>query len=171
MIEMSNYKSSREYVSKEDWLKLISIKIIEKGDKLYLTDLNETFSQRIYSRSFTNIKKGLNKLKDNNKICYDSIESKNIYDKVIYNLQLKKCAWCGKSFKPMNNADKYCSKKCKKSGKQKKDRDNKWKQRRNPDYHEKRLGDVMISHHRNPNYEEEIKIVRNEYRRTLKNYK
>lgn len=168
MIEMSNYKSSREYVSEEDWLRLLSIKIIENGDKLYLTDLNETFSQRIYSRSFTNIEKGLIKLKQNNKICVDSKESKNLYDKVIYNLQHKKCAWCGKSFKPKNNADKYCSKKCKKSGKQKKDRDNKWKQRRNPDYHEKRLGDVRLSPHRNPNYEEEIKIIKNEHRRTFK---
>lgn len=149
-------------------MRLLSIKIIENGDKLYLTDLNETFSQRIYSRSFTNIEKGLIKLKQNNKICVDSKESKNLYDKVIYNLQHKKCAWCGKSFKPKNNADKYCSKKCKKFGKQKKDRDNKWKQRRNPDYHEKRLGDVRLSPHRNPNYEEEIKIIKNEHRRTFK---
>ena len=168
---MSNYKSSRDYTSKEEWLHLLSIKIIETEDKLYLVDLNETFSQRIYSKSFTHIKRGLDKLKENNKIRFDSKESKNIYDKVIYNLQLKKCAWCGKSFKPKNNADKYCSKKCKKSGKQKKDRDNKWKQRRNPDHHEKRLGDVRISPHRNPNYDEEMKIVRNERRRTLKKYK
>ena len=63
MIEMSNYKSSREYTSKEDWLKLLLIKIIENGDKLYLVDLNETFNQRIYSKSHTDIKRGLDKLK------------------------------------------------------------------------------------------------------------
>lgn len=165
---MSNYKSNRDYITKEGWLNLISIKIIENEGKLYLTDLNETFNQRIYSKSFTDIKKGLNKLKENNKINFDSKESKPLYDKVIYNLQHKKCAWCGKSFKPKHNADKYCSKKCKKSGKQKKDRDNKWKQRRNPDYHEKRLGDVRLSPHRNPNYEEEMKIIKNEHRRTFK---
>lgn len=165
---MSNYKSNREYISREEWLKLISIKIIEHDGKLYLVDLNETFSQRIYSKSFTHIKRGLDKLKKNNKIPFDSKESKKIYDKVIYNLQLKKCAWCDKSFKPKNNADKYCSKKCKKSGKQKKDQDNKWKQRRNPDYHEKRLGDVRIGPHRNPDHEQEMKIIKNEHRRTFK---
>lgn len=165
---MSNYKSNREYISREEWLKLISIKIIEHDGKLYLVDLNETFSQRIYSKSFTHIKRGLDKLKKNNKIPFDSKESKKIYDKVIYNLQLKKCAWCDKSFKPKNNADKYCSKKCKKSGKQKKDQDNKWKQRRNPYYHEKRLGDVRIGPHRNPDHEQEMKIIKNEHRRTFK---
>ncbi len=165
---MSNYKSNRDYTSKEEWLNLLSIKIIENDGRLYLTDLNETFNQRIYSKSPTDMKKGLNKLKGNNKIFFNSKESKNLYDKVIYNLQHKKCAWCGKSFKPKNNADKYCSKKCKKSGKKKKDRDNKWKQRRNPDYHEKRLGDVRLSPHRNPNYEEEMKIIKNEHKRTFK---
>lgn len=96
---MSNYKSTRDYISKEEWLHLISIKIIETEGKLYLVDLNETFNQRIYSRSTTDIRRGLNKLKENNKIRFDSKESKNLYDKVIYNLQHKKCAWCGKSFK------------------------------------------------------------------------
>ena len=168
---MSNYQSNREYISKEEWLKLLSIKIIENEGKLYLTDIDETFNQRIYSKSFTNIKKGLNKLKENNKICFDSRESKNLYDKVVYNLQHKKCAACGKSFKPCNTADKYCSKDCKEFGKQRNDRNNKRKQRRNPDYHEKRLGDVRLGPHRNPNYEEEIKIVKNERRRTFKNFK
>lgn len=168
---MSNYKSSRDYMSREEWLYLLSIKIIEKEDKLYLVDLNETFNQRIYSKSPTDIKRGLNKLKENNKIRFDSKESKNLYDKVIYNLQHKKCAWCGKSFKPKNNADKYCSKDCKKFGKQEKDRDNKWKQRRNPDYHEKRLGNVKLGPHRNPDYEQELKSIKSERRRTLKNYK
>ncbi|WP_231483626.1 hypothetical protein [Methanobrevibacter sp. YE315] len=158
-------------MSREEWLYLLSIKIIEKEDKLYLVDLNETFNQRIYSKSPTDIKRGLNKLKENNKIRFDSKESKNLYDKVIYNLQHKKCAWCGKSFKPKNNADKYCSKDCKKFGKQEKDRDNKWKQRRNPDYHEKRLGNVKLSPHRNPDYEQELKSIKSERRRTLKNYK
>lgn len=171
MIEMSNYKSSRKYTSKDDWLELLSIKIIEKGDKLYLVDLNETFNQRIYSKSHTDIKRGLDKLKENNKIHFDSKESKNLYNKVIYNLQHKKCVWCGKSFKPKNNADKYCSKDCKKFGKQEKDRDNKWKQRRNPDYNEKRLGTVKLGSHRNPDYEQELKSIKNERRRTLKNYK
>lgn len=168
---MSNYKSNRDYTSKEEWLNLLSIKIIENDGRLYLTDLNETFNQRIYSKSPTDIKKGLNKLKGNNKIFLNSKESKNLYDKVIYNLQHKKCAWCGKSFKPKNNADKYCSKDCKKFGKQEKDRDNKWKQRRNPDYHEKRLGNVKLGPHRNPDYEQELKSIKSERRRTLKNYK
>jgi len=168
---MSNYKSNRDYTSKEEWLNLLSIKIIENDGRLYLTDLNETFNQRIYSKSPTDIKKGLNKLKGNNKIFFNSKESKNLYDKVIYNLQHKKCAWCGKSFKPKNNADKYCSKDCKKFGKQEKDRDNKWKQRRNPDYHEKRLGNVKLGPHRNPDYEQELKSIKSERRRTLKNYK
>ena len=168
---MSNYKSNRDYTSKEEWLNLLSIKIIENDGRLYLTDLNETFNQRIYSKSPTDIKKGLNKLKGNNKIFFNSKESKNLYDKVIYNLQHKKCAWCGKSFKPKNNADKYCSKDCKKFGKQEKDSDNKWKQRRNPDYHEKRLGNVKLGPHRNPDYEQELKSIKSERRRTLKNYK
>lgn len=168
---MSNYKSNRDYTSKEEWLNLLSIKIIENDGRLYLTDLNETFNQRIYSKSPTDIKKGLNKLKGNNKIFFNSNESKNLYDKVIYNLQHKKCAWCGKSFKPKNNADKYCSKDCKKFGKQEKDRDNKWKQRRNPDYHEKRLGNVKLGPHRNPDYDQELKSIKSECRRTLKNYK
>lgn len=86
---MSNYKSTRDYISKEEWLHLISIKIIETEGKLYLVDLNETFNQRIYSRSTTDIRRGLNKLKENNKIRFDSKESKNLYDKVIYNLQHK----------------------------------------------------------------------------------
>ena len=157
---MSNYKSTRDYISKEEWLHLISIKIIETEGKLYLVDLNETFNQRIYSRSTTDIRRGLNKLKENNKIRFDSKESKNLYDKVIYNLQHKKCAWCGKSFKPKNNADKYCSKNCRKFGKQEKDRDNKWKQRRNPNHNEKRLGGVRIGPHRNPNDEKEMKRIK-----------
>lgn len=168
---MSNYKSNRDYTPKEEWLNLLSIKIIENDGRLYLTDLNETFNQRIYSKSPTDIKKGLNKLKGNNKIFFNSKESKNLYDKVIYNLQHKKCAWCGKSFKPKSNADKYCSKDCKKFGKQEKDRDNKWKQRRNPDYHEKRLGNVKLGPHRNPDYDQELKSIKSERRRTLKNYK
>lgn len=73
---MSNYKSGRDYTSKEEWLHLLSIKIIETEDKLYLADLNETFNQRIYSKSTTDIKRGLNKLKENNKIRFDSKESK-----------------------------------------------------------------------------------------------
>lgn len=40
MVEMSNYKSTRDYISKEEWLHLISIKIIETEGKLYLVDLN-----------------------------------------------------------------------------------------------------------------------------------
>lgn len=168
---MSNYKSSREYKSRNEWLKLLSIKIIETEDKLYLVDLNETFNQRIYSKSTTDIKRGLNKLKEDNKIRFNSNESKNLYDKVIYNLQHKKCAWCGKSFKPKNNADKYCSKDCKKFGKQEKDRDNKWKQRRNPHHYEKRLGNVPLSPHPNQDPEQEMKIIKNEHRRTFKSYK
>ena len=73
---MSNYKSGRDYTSKGEWLHLLSIKIIETEDKLYLADLNETFNQRIYSKSTTDIKRGLNKLKENNKIRFDSKESK-----------------------------------------------------------------------------------------------
>ena len=168
MIEMSNYKSSRDYTPKEEWLHLISIKIIETEVKLYLVDLNETFNQRIYSRSTTDIRRGLNKLKENNKISFDSKESKNLYDKVIYNLQHKKCDWCGKSFKPKNNADKYCSKNCKKFGKQEKDRDNKWKQRREHYHNEKRLGNVPLSPHPNKDPEQEMKIIKNEHRRTFK---
>ena len=168
MVEMSNYKSSRDYTPKEEWLHLLSIKIIETEGKLYLVDLNETFNQRIYSKSPTDIKRGLNKLKENNKIRFDSKESKNLYDKVIYNLQHKKCAWCGKSFKPKNNADKYCSKYCKKFGKQEKDRDNKWKQRRDPYHYEKRLGNVPLSPHPNKDPEQEMKIIKKEHRRTFK---
>lgn len=165
VIEMSNYKSSRKYNSKEEWLELLSIKIIKKEDKLYLADLNETFYQKIYSKSFTNIKRGLDNLKKDNKIILDSKESKNLYDKVIYNLQQKKCVWCGKSFKPKKNAEKYCSKDCKKFGKQENDRNNKWKQRRDPNYHEKRLGTTRLSHHRNQDDEKELRIVENEYKR------
>ena len=89
MVEMSNYKSTRDYISKEEWLHLISIKIIETEGKLYLVDLNETFNQRIYSRSTTDIRRGLNKLKEYNKIRFDSKESKNLYDKVIINTDYK----------------------------------------------------------------------------------
>ena len=145
--------------------------------ELILENMNEEKMAEIHinpkeiSQLYANKKMYFNKLKENNKIRFDSKESKNLYDKVIYNLQHKKCAWCGKSFKPKNNADKYCSKNCRKFGKQEKDRDNKWKQRRNPNHNEKRLGGVRIGPHRNPNDEKEMKRIKDEYRRTFKNFK
>ncbi|WP_400198332.1 hypothetical protein [Methanobrevibacter smithii] len=70
-------------------MELISLKIVEEDGKFYLMDFDEIFKQRIYSKSFTNIKRGLDNLKKN-KLYYNSVESK-LFDKVIYNLQHKKC--------------------------------------------------------------------------------
>lgn len=165
---MANYKSNRDYKSKEELLELISLKIVEEDGKFYLMDFDETFKQRIYSKSFTNIKRGLDNLKKN-KLYYNSVKSK-LFDKVIYNLQHKKCGWCGKSFLPKNNADKYCSSVCKNYAKIDQDRENKRRQRKNPDYHEKRIGTIKFGTHRNENFEKESKIVRNELKRTLYNY-
>ena len=67
-----------------------------------------------------------------------------------------------------NNADKYCSKDCKKFGKQEKDRDNKWKQRRDSFHYEKRLGNVPLIPHPNQDPKQEMKIIKNEHRRTFK---
>lgn len=166
---MSNYKASREYKSRRELLRLLSLKIIDEDNKLYLVDLNDTFRQRIYSESFTDIKKGLIKIKDNNKIQLDSNDSRRIFNHVIYNLQMKQCGWCGKSFKPKSNAEKYCSKHCRKYAKINQDRNNKRKQRKNPNYYEKRVGTVNLSPHRNNDFEKEEKIVKNERIRTLGN--
>ena len=72
---MANYKSNRDYKSKEELLELISLKIVEEDGKFYLMDFDEIFKQRIYSKSFTNIKRGLDNLKKN-KLYYNSVKSK-----------------------------------------------------------------------------------------------
>ena len=158
---MSNYKSSRKYLSKEECLGLINLKIICEDNKLYLVDLEETFSQRIYSKSFTDINNGLKKLKRDNKSHFDSIGSK-CYNKAIYCLQLKECLWCHKAFKPKNNAEKYCSKSCGDYAKAEQDRDNKRKLRKNPNYFEKNLGTGYLGPHRDKDFENEYMIVKKE---------
>ncbi|WP_296885395.1 hypothetical protein [uncultured Methanobrevibacter sp.] len=164
---MGNYKSRRKYKSKNDILMLLSLKVIEEDNKFYLADLNETFKKRIYSESFTHIKQGLIKLKQEKKIFINSKESKRIWDSVLYNLQHKKCDWCHKAFLPKNNAEKYCSKRCRNYAKLDQDRDNKRKQRKNPNYNENRIGTIEFGAHRNKNFEEESKIVRRERNRIL----
>ena len=37
---MSNYKSSKKYMSKDECLHLIGLKIISEENKLYISDLN-----------------------------------------------------------------------------------------------------------------------------------
>ena len=152
---MSNYKSSKKYMSKDECLHLIGLKIISEENKLYISDLNESFSQRIYSKSFTDIYNGIRKVKRDNKIHFDSNESKKCYDKVIYDLQLKQCCWCHYAFKPKNNAEKYCSKSCRDYEKANQNRDIKRKQRKNPSHYEKNFGTGYLGSHRDKDFKKE----------------
>ena len=159
---MSNYKSFRKYLSKDECLVLINLKIVCEENKLYIKDLNESFSQRIYSKSFTDIYTGIKKLKKDNKIHFDSNESKKCYDKVIYDLQLKQCCWCHYAFKPKNNAEKYCSKSCRNFAKAEQDMINKRKQRKKSYYYENSLGTGNLGLHRDKNFDNEQKKVEKE---------
>lgn len=60
---MANKKSNFKYVSKEECLKILFLKFHESEDgALYLMSLDELFKQKIYSKSSTDIKKGIKKL-------------------------------------------------------------------------------------------------------------
>ena len=151
-------------MSKDECLHLIGLKIISEENKLYISDLNESFSQRIYSKSFTDIYNGIRKVKRDNKIHFDSIESKR-YNKAIYNLQLKKCLSCHNAFKPKNNAEKYCSKSCWDYEKANQNRDIKRKQRKNPSHYEKNFGTGYLGSHRDKDFKKEEEKVKNELKR------
>lgn len=84
---MANYKSNRDYKSKEELLELISLKIVEEDGKFYLMDFDEIFKQRIYSKSFTNIKRGLDNLKKINCIIIQWNQNFLIRLFIIYNIK------------------------------------------------------------------------------------
>lgn len=159
-------KIDSKNMDRDDYLKLISLKIIKPHkNTVYLTNLNETFKHKIYSESATHIRKGIYYLKDEGLISFNSYEDKLLLKQVIYNLNRKKCEYCKKGFKPRNNAQKYCSNNCRKFAKLEQDEKSKQKQRKNPNYYEKQLGNSNLGPHANKNNEMEKISVRKEYNR------
>ncbi len=159
-------KSNPKYMFRDDYLELISLKVIEpKENNFYLTNLNETFKHKISSKSATHIEKGIKDLIGQGLISFKSYDDKLLLKRVIYNLNRKKCEYCGKGFKPKNNAEKYCSKNCRKFAKREQNEKSKQKQRKNPDYHEKQLGNSNLGPHANKNKKKEAISVHNEYNR------
>lgn len=151
---------------RDDYLELISLKIIEpKENNFYLTNLDETFKHEILSKSATHIEKGIKDLIEAGLISFESYEERLLLKKAIYNLNRKKCEYCGKGFKPKSNAEKYCSKNCRKFAKREQNEESKQKQRRNPDYHEKQLGNSNLGPHANKNKKKEAISVHNEFNR------
>ena len=159
-------KSNPKNMFRDDYLELISLKVIEpKENNFYLTNLDETFKHEILSESATHIEKGIKDLIGAGLISFKSYEDKLLLKKVIYNLNRKKCEYCGKGFKPKNNAEKYCSKNCRKFAKREQNEKSKQKQRKNPDYYEKQLGNSNLGPHANKNKKIEAISVHNEFNR------
>lgn len=165
---MANKKSNFKYVSKEECLKILFLKFHESEDgALYLMSLDELFKQKIYSKSSTDIKKGIKKLEKRGFILN---KNKKEYDKALYYLNSRKCNYCGNGFKPKNNADKYCSDYCRNTAKKEQDEINKRKQRANSNYFEKKLGTSNLGPHPKNDFDNEQKAIKNECNR-LKIYK
>ena len=159
-------KSNPKNMFRDDYLELISLKVIEpKENNFYLTNLNETFKHEILSESATHIEKGIKDLIEEGLISFKSYDDKLLLKRVIYNLNRKKCEYCGKGFKPKNNAEKYCSKKCRKFAKREQNEKSKQEQRKNPYYYEKQLGNSNLGPHANKDKKKEAISVHNEFNR------
>lgn len=166
---MSNKKSNYKYLSKDECLELLELKIKKINDKLYLMDFQETFKERVYSKSFTHINRGLNQLIDKKLLNLQSYDKRKLYNKVVNNLKNKKCRYCGNGFKPSHNIDKYCSKHCRSYAKREQDEKNKRKERKNPDYIEKQLGTSNLGAHANKDFDKEYQTVKNEFNNIFNN--
>lgn len=157
---------NHENMCKDDYLKLISLKIVKAEENtFYLTKTDESFKCKILSESATHIEKGIDNLIKRGLISFSSYEDNLLLKKVKNNLNRKKCGYCGKGFKPKNNAEKYCSKNCRKFAKREQNEKSKQKQRKNRDYIEKQLGNSNLGPHANKNEEKEINYVHNEFKR------
>ena len=153
-------------MDRDDYLELISLKVIQsQKNTFYLTNLDETFKHEISSGSATHIEKGIKDLIKSGLISFKSYEDKLLLKRVIYNLNRKNCEYCGKGFKPKSNAEKYCSKNCRKFAKREQNEKSKQKQRKNPDYYEKQLGNSNLGPYANKNKKKESILVHNEFNR------